>query len=257
MRGLFFPVTLLATAALAGGDPCVTVTANWLPDGLDLVAKLTNCTEVVVTVSAELGDNVKSLLPATTDSAGRTEYLVGQFRQVDRKRAWRIESWHQDWKGGRPLSPVPPPVTYARPFRGKRGVLQRPHGAFSHFDGSQFEEAWDFDLPEGTDVLCARAGVVVGLRADSEVGGPDASYAHDANYVTIRHEDGTFANYAHLQHDGVLVKVGARVNVGQRLARSGNTGHSAGPHLHFDVFYAADGRTRVTLPVQFDPPLPE
>ncbi|MGB8169537.1 MAG: M23 family metallopeptidase [Chthoniobacteraceae bacterium] len=41
--------------------------------------------------------------------------------------------------------------------------------------------------------------------------------------------------YLHLQKNGVLVKVGDEVQAGDLVARSGNTGCSTGPHLHFHV----------------------
>jgi murein DD-endopeptidase MepM/ murein hydrolase activator NlpD len=60
-------------------------------------------------------------------------------------------------------------------------------------------------------------------------------YAQRANLVRVLHSDGSMAVYAHLQENGVYVRVGDRVNVGQQIAASGNTGYSSGPHLHFGV----------------------
>lgn len=47
-------------------------------------------------------------------------------------------------------------------------------------------------MPVGTPVLTARAGTVVGLRTDSDVGGDDVKFKHACNYVIVLHEDGTF-----------------------------------------------------------------
>mgnify|MGYP000197477343 CR=1 FL=1 len=55
------------------------------------------------------------------------------------------------------------------------------------------------------------------------------------NYVFIQHQDGSVARYFHLTHNGALVEEGDKVNTGDVIALSGNTGQSGGPHLHFDV----------------------
>ncbi len=51
----------------------------------------------------------------------------------------------------------------------------------------------------------------------------------------VRHVDGTVARYIHLKKNGVLVRLGNKVRQGQKIALSGNTGQTGGPHLHFDV----------------------
>jgi murein DD-endopeptidase MepM/ murein hydrolase activator NlpD len=51
--------------------------------------------------------------------------------------------------------------------------------------------------------------------------------------VVIRHADGRYTQYAHLS--AISVKAGQSVGAGQRIGRSGSTGNSTGPHLHFEV----------------------
>ena len=55
------------------------------------------------------------------------------------------------------------------------------------------------------------------------------------NFVRVLHDDGTMGVYLHLMQGSVVVREGQRVATGERLARSGNTGNSTGPHLHFVV----------------------
>jgi murein DD-endopeptidase MepM/ murein hydrolase activator NlpD len=55
------------------------------------------------------------------------------------------------------------------------------------------------------------------------------------------------AVYAHLAQDGADVRLGEHVRRGQRIGRSGNTGFSGGPHLHF-VVQANRGMRLVSLP---------
>ena len=81
----------------------------------------------------------------------------------------------------------------------------------------------DFAVPVGSDVYAVAAGTVT----QSERRG---SYGH---LVVIRHRNGWESRYAHL--DKRLVKQGQRVEAGQRVAESGNTGRSTGPHLHLEL----------------------
>lgn len=81
----------------------------------------------------------------------------------------------------------------------------------------------DFALPVGSDVFAVAAGTVT----QSERRG---SYGH---LVVIRHRSGWESRYAHL--DKRLVKQGQRVEAGQRIAESGNSGRSTGPHLHLEL----------------------
>lgn len=110
-------------------------------------------------------------------------------------------------------------------------VLQGYNGRFSH----QNQNSIDFLMPEGTPVYAARDGIVIFVKDDSNRGGPDPAYRPDGNYISILHEDGTFAEYVHLRFRGSRVKTGDRVRAGDHIAYSGNTGFSTTPHLHFTV----------------------
>ena len=128
-------------------------------------------------------------------------------------------------------------------------VSQGFHGKYSHTGGDSY--SIDFKMPEGSPVHAARDGVVVGIKDDSNVGGSDKKFEWDANYILIKHSDGTLGHYVHLQKSGVKINIGDQVKAGQFIGLSGNTGHSTGPHLHFAVFKAQTGKQRETLPVKF------
>jgi murein DD-endopeptidase MepM/ murein hydrolase activator NlpD len=128
-------------------------------------------------------------------------------------------------------------------------VSQGFHGRYSHHGGDSY--SIDFKMPEGSPIHAAREGVVVGIKDDSSVGGSDKKYEWEANYILIKHSDGTLGHYVHLQKHGVKVKINDNVQAGQLIGLSGNTGHSTGPHLHFAVFKAQTGKQRETIPVKF------
>lgn len=89
---------------------------------------------------------------------------------------------------------------------------------------SSFHKGIDISVPVGTGVLAAKDGTVVTATYSSAAG----------NYVAISHGGGIYTYYMHCS--SLNVSVGQQVARGQRIARSGNTGISTGPHLHFAVF---------------------
>jgi murein DD-endopeptidase MepM/ murein hydrolase activator NlpD len=144
-------------------------------------------------------------------------------------------------------------VLYRLPFEsGKVRVSQAFGGRRSHAD-VQNHYAVDFPLPESTPVIAARAGTVMQVF-DAATG--------EANLVRVLHADGSMALYAHLQAGSAVIRPGQALEAGQRLANSGNTGFSSGPHLHFAVqrnagmvleslpFRMADARGELHFPLE-------
>ena len=131
----------------------------------------------------------------------------------------------------------------------KRRLSQGFHGRFSHYGENAY--AVDFEMPEGTPVYASRDGLVAEVKKDSRAGGTSPLYNSDANYILIMHEDGSFANYAHLRFGGAVVEPGDRVTAGDLIGFSGNTGRSSGPHLHFDVRIPMPDGTMQSIPFAF------
>lgn len=81
----------------------------------------------------------------------------------------------------------------------------------------------DFAVPVGTPVYSPASGVV-----------DKASYTRSTGYyIVIRHHGSYSTVYMHLSK--LHVKAGQRVKLGTMIARSGNTGLSTGPHLHYEL----------------------
>lgn len=105
---------------------------------------------------------------------------------------------------------------------------------WTYNDGS-LHRAIDLRAKSGTPVYAAEPGTVDWVQTwDGRSTSGNQSYG---NCVRIRHADynGTSLKtyYAHLSR--ILVKSGQTVTEGQLIGYSGNTGHSTGPHLHFEV----------------------
>lgn len=111
-------------------------------------------------------------------------------------------------------------------------------GLGSHRD----EYAIDFVMKEDSPVLAARGGIVVGVRdACPNINCPLDPTACCGNVIRVQHADGTVAAYYHLRQWGSCVAVGDRVERGDVIGRSGNTGYSMMAHLHFAVFAEPGG----------------
>ncbi|ARZ01177.1 murein DD-endopeptidase MepM [Yersinia ruckeri] len=82
----------------------------------------------------------------------------------------------------------------------------------------------DFAMPVGTPVLAVGDGEVVIAKYDGAAG----------NYIAIRHGRQYTTRFMHLKK--LLVKPGQKVKRGDRIALSGNTGRSTGPHLHYEFW---------------------
>jgi len=192
-------------------------------------------------------------LPLTVDSAGKKTVELVQLRRTNPTQAWSYSYSNPHFRRGARRDSKTNDAFYLLPFTPGEShrVVQGNFGKFSHYTGSENEYAIDFACDPGTIVRAAREGVVTGVRQDFTLGGTDEKFKSMGNYVVIRHDDGTFAEYFHLLHNGVLVQLGQSVSAGQALAKSGATGYATGPHLHFAVFQNIDGKDRLTLPVRF------
>jgi murein DD-endopeptidase MepM/ murein hydrolase activator NlpD len=92
------------------------------------------------------------------------------------------------------------------------------------FDGREaFHKGVDFAGNLGSDVVAVAAGVVTWAGERSGYG----------KLIEINHGDGYSTRYAHNQR--ALVSVGETVKRGEPIALMGSTGHSTGPHVHFEV----------------------
>jgi murein DD-endopeptidase MepM/ murein hydrolase activator NlpD len=129
-------------------------------------------------------------------------------------------------------------------------IIQGYAAKLSHRGAERF--TLDFGMPVGTPVHAARDGVVALVEDSHEAGCPREECGRFANFVVVLHSDGTTGEYFHLERGSVEVRAGQTVARGQRLARSGNTGFSTAPHLHFGVYRTGRDRTTESLAVRFE-----
>ncbi|WP_414568524.1 peptidoglycan DD-metalloendopeptidase family protein [Nostoc sp. CCY 9925] len=122
---------------------------------------------------------------------------------------------------------TPPPssssVAYQWPAK---GTLTSGYG----WRWGRMHKGIDIANSTGTPVFSSAEGVV------EKAGWNNGGYG---NLVEIRHPDGTTTRYAH--NSKILVQAGQQVSQGETIALMGSTGHSTGPHTHFEIHPSGKG----------------
>jgi len=118
----------------------------------------------------------------------------------------------------------------------------------------------DLIVDRGTLIRAAAAGIVVKVRCQAHLAnGTDWGCWRDGSpsvlgcgwYVEIQHANGLLTRYCHMVKQPSVV-VGQHVAPGQEIGFSGTTGHSSGPHLHFEVHINSDPSSNGAInPVPF------
>ena len=256
MSLVFFPQSLRADDEEAFPDQSFVVKESATGSKFAIWIMPPKCLETTLTLEFH-GGNMKmsAVSPITMDvSAASMDLLkpklVLEAHQADFGKPWDF-NWNYYWKNGVRGGHQSADAVYSLPFQ--RGVTCRVgqgfFGRYTHFRGSQEEYAVDLVAPEGTIICAAREGKVISVRSDSDVGGADKKFDKAANYVIIKHSDGTYGSYLHMIHNSALVKTGQVVTRGQPIGRVGHTGYVTTPHLHFDVSIPIDGKVRETVPI--------
>ncbi len=133
------------------------------------------------------------------------------------------------------VAPPPPPAPTpapAAPVAIGTGVFPI-RGAYTWGDpfgverGTARHRGQDLLTAEGTPIATPRAGVV-SWRAYQAAGA--------GNYVVVHADDGRDFVFMHLQTGSITVTKGSALAAGQVFGRAGSTGHSTGPHLHFEIW---------------------
>jgi murein DD-endopeptidase MepM/ murein hydrolase activator NlpD len=247
LAGLLYQNTALAACA----DDWLGV--DEVSDGGNIGLLATNLRDVPITFTLRVRSRDLTVMGPKTITetlAGKQSRLVMMFGENggDRKGKYRISC---DWTIGDKDALHDDEQLYMLPYENGKSyrVLQGYGSRFSHVGLEQY--AVDFNMSVGTPVHAARAGVVARIEESSDKGCWDDGCGAYANYIVILHDDGTTGEYYHLQQNGALIDVGDHIVAGQKIALSGNTGHTTMPHLHFAVYRAAEWGNTQSIPVRF------
>ncbi|MFJ5775144.1 M23 family metallopeptidase [Streptomyces sp. NPDC093094] len=195
--GLGVSVALGAGVAAAADTSAATTAAGAVQAQAAAQAKAAKAAEAAAAAKAKA---------AAVKKAAAQQAAAKKAAAVKKAAAKKAVSW---------VSPV---KHYA-----KSASFAQAGGMWAHTHSGQ-----DFAVPSGTVVVAAHGGTVV--KAGGNGAGDGPAYG---NAVVIKHANGTYSQYAHLSR--VDVRIGQVVATGQKIALSGNTGNSSGPHLHFEI----------------------
>lgn len=169
---------------------------------------------------AQLSEEEKKVEAEIQELQVANRQLANQIKEAERKYAEQLAALNKPSSGSGGSTPVTGSGYLMRPING--GSIS----ANGYYPSGKFHGAIDYAVAEGTPVYAAADGVVM-LTANLA-----SSYG---THVVIRHGNGLQTYYAHGTRGSICVSSGQIVKKGQQIMRSGNTGNSSGPHLHFEV----------------------
>ncbi|MFF9814174.1 M23 family metallopeptidase [Streptomyces sp. NPDC014006] len=181
--------------------------------GVAAAADVTSASTTATAVEAQAAAQAKAAQAAKTAAAAKAKAAAAAKQAAAKKAAAQKAAAKK-----KAASWVPPVAHYTL-----SASFNQAGGMWSHRHSGQ-----DFAVPLGTNVVAAHGGTVV--KAGGNGAGDGPAYG---NAIVIRHGNGTYSQYAHLSR--IDVKIGQVVATGQHIAKSGNTGNSSGPHLHFEI----------------------
>lgn len=158
-------------------------------------------------------NNTNLVLSANGSERGNN-VLVKTYNPSD-----RLQIWNSSLFGG-PVQPTTNNSSLMWPLAGGAGRVTAPAGQIR---GGYIHVGTDIGAPAGTPIVAVSSGTVKAVGCDGVRG----------NFIVIEHGN-YWCVYQHMKSQACVGK-GANVTQGQTIGHVGSTGHSTGPHLHFEI----------------------
>ncbi len=246
--GMFF--LLLAPLMLLAQQRDVKVYREFIEGKTVVFADNNEFCPVSVLIRTELL-NMKSSLkaPYVLVPAKTKRFVLMEISVINLKKEFNFKYQSSFFLGDINLRKYDIDFPYSLPYKEgeEYSIGQGYNGKISH----QGEFALDFIMPIGTEITAARDGIVVDVQDSNTETCMSKDCAEFNNYIVIYHEDGTMAEYTHIDTKGSLVKKGDVVKRGDKIGLSGNIGWSSGPHLHFFSFVSDIEKGRRSIRTKF------
>lgn len=185
--------------------------------------------------SSQLEDNLQDQGKKLEASESQKQYLLDKTKEEEEKYKQLLASvqdeiYNIELRKAVDYSNVPPakggyfdyPLSTVKITQGYGMTSYAKAGAY----GGKPHNGIDFGISSGNKVFAVRGGKVIKT-------GNNGRYAY-GKWIAIDHGDGLVTLYGHLSSQSV--SKGDNVETGEEIGKSGNTGNSTGPHLHFSVF---------------------
>ena len=176
---------------------------------VELEAKIAEASAMIEQLEAEISTNYDLYLEVLAQEEALESDIQNKIAELERQEA---------------ASSITSTGSYIWPLPGYSPGSAYGWRMHPIFNEMRFHAGEDIGAPSGTPILAADSGVASVY--------PDNGNGY-GNYIMINHGGGRVTLYAHMS--AFAISGGATVTQGQVIGYVGSTGHSTGPHLHFEV----------------------
>lgn len=159
--------------------------------------------------------------------------LFSKYFTCDGDYWWPIGSMETTQVGDKIYARGEPAVTSISSPYGWRESFRSFHYGMD-IGGAGRINYWNIIASKSGEVIQIKDGCTDAKKANGAPVNPGCGSGY-GNHVRVQHDDGNITIYAHLAKGSVIVEVGDLVEQGQVVGKMGNSGHSYGAHLHFEV----------------------
>ena len=195
-------------------------------------------------------ENINSKVQVNILDQVEDEVLVSYLAMANGKKCYLVRNAIID---NNKTIATPSPTTPIVVYNDWVWPTTKPYGISQQFKENKHNGVDIYGPKRGSAIYAARDGEIVDISHNSSSG----------YYVTIKHDNGYYTRYAHMQNiygnDKIggkgsatkYIKVGQRVKAKDQIGEIGSSGHSTGLHLHFEIWNGKPFKSKAFNPLSF------